>query len=78
MGHRVSKIDMKTAKVSNFAENKSGFAASYTGEGGFERPIDIVFGPDNAMYVVDFAVTHPDNPGAFYPETGVIWRISKK
>lgn len=48
------------------------------GEGGFERPIDIVFGPDHAMFVVDFAVTHPGNPGEFYSETGVIWRITKE
>ena len=78
VGHRISKVDMETGEVTNFADNKSGFAASYTGEGGFERPIDVVFGPDNAMYVVDFAVTLPDNPGAFYPETGVIWKITKK
>lgn len=78
VGHRVSKVNMKTGEVTTFAINKSSFAASYTGDGGFERPIDIVFGPDNAMYVVDFAVTDPDDPEEFYPETGVIWRISKE
>ncbi len=78
VGHRVSRIDMQTGDVSTFAINKSGFAASYTGEGGFERPIDVVFGPDNAMYVVDFAVTPEGEPDEFYPSSGVIWRISRK
>ena len=74
VGHRVSRINMKTGNVSTFAINKSGFAASYTGGGGFERPIDVVFGPDASMYVVDFGT-----PGAGEDEyaegTGVIWRI---
>lgn len=77
VGHRVSRINMQTGEVTNFAINKSGFAASYTGGGGFERPIDVVFGPDNAMYVLDFAVSPKDEPDEFYPNSGVIWRISK-
>ena len=48
---------MKNGKVSTFAINKSGFAASYTGGGGFERPIDVVFGRDESMYVVDFGIS---------------------
>ena len=31
VGHRVSRIDMKTDAVVTFAINKSGFAATYTG-----------------------------------------------
>ncbi|MDR7871188.1 MAG: PQQ-dependent sugar dehydrogenase [Tissierellaceae bacterium] len=77
VGHRVSRINMQTGDVSTFAINKSGFAASYTGEGGFERPIDVVFGPDKAMYVVDFGVSPEDEPDEFYPKSGVIWKISK-
>ncbi|CQR73786.1 Quinoprotein glucose dehydrogenase B precursor [Sporomusa ovata DSM 2662] len=57
VGHRVSRINMKTGKVIVFAINKSGYAASYTNGGGFERPIDAVFGPDKALYVVDFGMT---------------------
>ena len=77
VGHRISKINMSTGQVNTFAINKSGFAASHTGEGGFERPIDVVFGPDKAMYVLDFAVTPEEEPDEFYPGTGVIWRITK-
>jgi glucose/arabinose dehydrogenase len=75
VGHRVSKIDMRTGAISNFAINKTGFAASYTGDGGFERPIDLVFGPDRAMYVADFGLSAPGR--GWLPETGVIWRIKE-
>ncbi|MCB2288525.1 PQQ-dependent sugar dehydrogenase [Clostridium sp. CS001] len=77
VGHRISKINMSTGQISTFAINKSGFAASYTGAGGFERPIDVVFGPDKAMYILDFAVTPEDEPDEFQPKTGVIWKIQK-
>lgn len=78
VGHRVSKINMQTGEVTDFAVNKSGFGASHTGDGGFERPIDVVFGPDKAMYVLDFAVSPEDEPDNFYPGSGVIWKITKK
>lgn len=78
VGHRISRINIQTGKITNFAINKSGFAASYTGDGGFERPIDVLFGPDNAMYILDFAVTPENEPDEFIPKTGVIWRITKK
>lgn len=78
VGHRISRINMNTGEVIDFAINKSGLPASYTGEGGFERPIDVVFGPDNAMYVLDFAVTPEGEPNDYYPRSGVIWRIIKK
>ena len=75
VGHRVSRIDMRTGQVTPFAINKTGMAASATGGGGLERPIDVLFGPDKAMYVSDFAVTKPNEPDEFYPNSGMIWRI---
>lgn len=76
-GYRISEIDMTTGGVSTFAINKSGFSSSLTREGGFGRPIDLHFGPDNAMYVLDLGINAVDNPNLYYPGTGVIWRISK-
>lgn len=78
VGHRISRIDMETGQIYAFAINKSGYAASYTGEGGLERPIDVVFGPDKAMYVLDFAVTPEGEPDEYIPGTGVIWKITKE
>lgn len=75
-GCRISKINMNTGQISIFAINKTGRAASHTNGGGFERPIDVVFGPDNAMYVLDFAVPSQNDPSMFYPNSGMIWRIT--
>lgn len=78
VGHRVSRIDMKTGSIYTFAVNKSGYGAAYTGGGGFERPIDVVFGPDENMYVVDFGVAEGEDPDEYGEGTGVIWRIRKE
>lgn len=76
-GHRISKIDMKSRTISTFAINKSGFPASLSREGGFERPSHLVFGPDGAMYIVDVGLNIWDDPDSFIPNTGVIWRVSR-
>lgn len=73
VGHRVSRIDMHTGQVHAFALNQSGLPASLTNGGGFERPIDAVFGSDNALYIADFSLFAEE--GAV-PKTGVIWRIT--
>ncbi|MGE5654335.1 MAG: hypothetical protein ACM3ZQ_08780, partial [Bacillota bacterium] len=77
VGHRVSIIDMQTGAVRTFAINKTGMAASATGGGGFERPIDAVFGPDGALYVVDFGLAGEEEDD-YLTGTGVIWRITKE
>lgn len=77
VGHRVSMIDMTSGRISNFAINKTGYAASYAGGGGLELPIDVVFGPDGAMYVVDFGWNVPGETDEWIPGTGVIWRVTR-
>lgn len=77
IGHRISRINMDTGEVTTFAINKSGFPAAISGEGGFERPVDVKFGPDGAMYIVDFGMNSPSNPSFYYENTGVIWRITR-
>lgn len=76
VGHRVSRINLRTGQVKNFAVNRSGYAASKTGGGGFERPIDVAFGPSGGMYVVDMGISY--GFGNFRPGDGVIWLITKK
>lgn len=73
LGHRISRIDVKTGRLHAFAVNRSGFPATHSGDGGFERPIDVVFGRDGDMFVVDMGINRPGE--GFYPGTGVIWRI---
>lgn len=77
VGHRVSRIDMNNRKIIPFAINRSGYAASRTGEGGFERPIDVVFGRKGEMFIVDFGTTGPEEAGRYLPNTGVIWRVRR-
>ena len=75
-GHRVSKVDIITRGVTTFAINRSGFPAAITREGGFGRPVEVQFGPDGAMYILDMGTNLPDQLDFFIPNTGVIWRIT--
>ena len=75
IGHRVSRTSVYSGGSTTFAVNRSGFLSSYSREGGFGWPTDVVFGPDRAMYVVDFGTNPIDNIAEFLPNTGVIWRI---
>lgn len=77
IGHKISRIDMNTGVVSTFAINKSGHPASLTLEGGFNRPSDVLFGPDGAMYVLDLGLNIRNEPNVIIPNTGVVWRIYK-
>ena len=77
VGHRVTKVDTITGQIATFAINKSGFPAFIQQGGGLSRPTDVVFGPDGAMYVTDYAITTQESPYNYFPNTGVIWRISK-
>ena len=76
-GSRISRIDTQSRAVSTFAINKSGFPASITSGGGLERPADVVFGPDGAMYVLDMGISVLYDPATFISNTGVIWRIDR-
>jgi len=73
VGHRVSRVDLPSGQSYAFAINRTGLAATATGGGGLERPIDAVFGPDGSLYVVDFGVMK--GMEQLLPGTGVIWRI---
>jgi hypothetical protein len=78
VGHRVSHIDISTGVITPFAINRSGYAASYTGGGGLERPIDVVFGKPGEMLIVDFGLNPPSGePDEYLPNSGVIWRVTK-
>lgn len=77
-GHRVSRIDMTTRGITTFAINKSGFPVTVTGEGGFEHPIDVCFGPDGALYVLDYGIITLDYPKTYITASGVLWRITRE
>jgi glucose/arabinose dehydrogenase len=53
---------------------------------GIERPFDVKFGPDGAMYIVDFGqhlivlkhIEYGHLPFEWPERTGVIWKVTKK
>jgi glucose/arabinose dehydrogenase len=83
-GFRVSRVNLETGKSTPFMENKEGVRPASTIEGatdrseGLERPLRLAFGPDGALYLVDWGVfeTYPPKKNA-HPNTGVVWKITR-
>lgn len=87
-GNRISRIAPDGGDPEAFIQNKEFGPATQQGGKpgeGIERPFDVKFGPDGAMYIVDFG-THKINlsriaeghfPFEFVPETGVIWKVTR-
>ena len=83
IGYRVVSVDPTSGHLEPFVSNFGGGPASNQGlQGqGIERPFDVRFGPDGAMYIVDYGVVKIDMskapPYDYQENTGVIWKISK-
>jgi glucose/arabinose dehydrogenase len=92
-GSRISVISTAGSDkqdVQPFIQNEEPKTASQLGKSGegLERPYDVKFGPDGAMYIVDFSSLRVNLdriaqgeghfPVDFHPETGIIWRVYKK
>ncbi len=78
-GHRVVRVDVARGTVSDLAVNCSGRPASQSeDEAGLERPIQARFGPDGALYIVDFGRLELAEDGWVAPAgDGVIWRMAQ-
>jgi glucose/arabinose dehydrogenase len=77
IGHKISRINMKNGEVSTFISNKSGLPSNISGEGGFGRPVDVKFGPEGAMYILDYGIYNPRMLNQIIPNTGIIWRVTR-
>lgn len=83
-GSQVVMIDPATGKLEPFIRNIQPGPASAQGRAGsgIEHPFGLRFGPDGAMYIVDYGVVTIDMkkkpPYAYQPGTGVIWKVSKR
>ncbi|MBW3634862.1 MAG: sugar dehydrogenase [Armatimonadetes bacterium] len=86
-GNRIVRIDPATRRLEAFATNlKPGPASEQGAPGrGIERPFDVKFGPDGAMYIVDFG-QHKINmariadgklPFEWPPNTGGVWKVTR-
>ncbi|HEX7172897.1 MAG TPA: PQQ-dependent sugar dehydrogenase [Candidatus Limnocylindria bacterium] len=79
-GFKVVRVDVTTGEISDFAVNRTQGPASKLFHGGFERPSHCAFGPDGALYVVDFGEIKiaPEKGGIRMKQgTGALWRISR-
>jgi glucose/arabinose dehydrogenase len=79
-GFKVVRVDMKAGQVVDFAVNRIAGPASKRPHDGFERPSHCVFGPDGALYVVDYGIIRiaPERGGIREPvATGSLWRIRR-
>jgi glucose/arabinose dehydrogenase len=79
-GFKVVRVDMLSGEVHDFAVNKMTGPASKLPHDGFERPSHCQFGPDGALYIVDFGIIHiaPERGGIRQQmDTGALWRIRR-
>lgn len=83
-GFQVVRLTAGSTAPLPFLKNVSDGPASRQGATGMgiERPYAVRFGPDGAMYVVDWGIVNvnPEQenrpPYEFLPQTGAIWRVS--
>ena len=88
VGYRIVEINPHTKQVVPFLSNVSGLPGSEQGKAGkvLERPFDVKFGPDGAMYIVDYGQVKINlarkaqdrEPYEYIPGTGVIWKVTKE
>ena len=80
VGYKIVRVDMRAREVVDFAVNRIVGPSSKLPHGGFERPSHCAFGPDGALYVVDWGEVKiaPEVGGVRMKEgTGALWRIRR-
>jgi glucose/arabinose dehydrogenase len=80
VGYKVVRVDMGSRSVVDFAVDKIAGPASKLPHAGFERPSDCEFGPDGALYVVDWGEIEiaPEAGGVrMQAGSGTLWRIRR-
>jgi glucose/arabinose dehydrogenase len=79
-GFKVVRVDMRSGESVDFAVNRIAGPASKLPHGGFERPSHCQFGPDGALYIVDWGEIEiaPEAGGVrMQQESGTLWRIRR-
>jgi glucose/arabinose dehydrogenase len=79
-GFKIARVDLERRQVVDFAVNRLGGPASKLPHQGFERPSHCQFGPDGALYVVDWGEIRlaPEVGGIRVAKgTGSLWRIRR-
>lgn len=77
-GFKVQQVNLTTGQATDYIYNKNNLPASAKGTGGLERPIQLEWGKDGSLYIVDFGVVEFEDSGMnAYPFTGVLWKVTK-
>jgi len=82
VGYQITRVDPDSGRVVPFVRNaRPGPASAQGAQGqGLERPFDAKFGPDGALYIVDYGIARINPalapPYEFPPGTGAIWRVT--
>jgi glucose/arabinose dehydrogenase len=82
-GYRIVRVDPETGELNSFVANRGQGPASELGAlgMGLERPFDVQFGPDDAMYIVDYGQVEIDMsqtpPYVYNEKSGIIWRVTR-
>ena len=70
VGRQVVAVDTETGEITPFVKGDP-----------IARPFDVQFGPDGALYIVDYGVVNIDMqkkpPYAYQPGTGGIWKVTR-
>ena len=81
-GYRVQRVNLSTGQASDFLVNRSRKPASASGGEGLERPIQLEWGPDGSLYVVDFGridiLEDAKESMDARPSTGKLWRVTRE
>lgn len=78
-GFKIQQVNLQSGEATDFIYNKDNFPASATNSGGLERPIQLEWGPDGSLYIVDFGIIEFDAVGMnAHPFTGTIWKVTKQ
>ncbi|MDT0275972.1 hypothetical protein [Blastococcus goldschmidtiae] len=70
VGRQVVAVDTETGEITPFVKGDP-----------LARPFDVQFGPDGAMYIVDYGIVNIDMalkpPYAYQPGAGGIWKVTR-
>lgn len=75
VGHRITKFNPDTGMLTPFVFNRNYDALIGTIR--LERPIDVLIGPDHAIYILDYGIYNEETSRPL-PYTGSLWKVTRQ